>query len=74
VDYGKDYPKGKSRDLGQVSYAELKSGFITFNGKQVPTVPLSSTFKARQIAETLKQWIGAGSFELGEPQFTLPSV
>jgi L-aspartate semialdehyde sulfurtransferase len=74
VDYGKDYPNGKSRDLGQVSYAELKSGFITFNGKQVPTVPLSSTFKARQIAETLKQWIGAGSFELGEPQFTLPSV
>jgi uncharacterized protein (DUF39 family) len=26
VDYGNDYPKGKSSILGQVSYAELKSG------------------------------------------------
>jgi uncharacterized protein (DUF39 family) len=74
VDYGKDYPKGKASDLGQVSYAELKGGMITVNGKKVPTVPLSSMVKARQIAETLKQWITEGSFEIGEPQFTLPSA
>ena len=58
--------------MGQVSYAELKSGLITVKGKPVPTVPLSSVVKARQIAETLKQWISAGRFEVGEPQFTLP--
>jgi len=74
VDYGNDYPKGRASDLGQVSYAELRSGEIRVKGKTVPTVPLSSMVKARQIAETLKQWIGAGTFELGAPQFTLPSV
>jgi len=74
VDYGNDYPKGRASDLGQVSYAELKSGEIRVNGKSVPTVPLSSMVKARQIADTLKKWIRAGTFALGEPQFTLPSV
>lgn len=74
VDYGNDYPKGRSSNLGQVSYAELKSGEIRVNGEKVPTVPLSSIVKARQIADTLKKWIRAGTFELGEPQFTLPSV
>jgi uncharacterized protein (DUF39 family) len=73
VDYGIDYPKGEGRSLGRVSYAELKSGAITFRGKQVPTAPLSSIVKAREIAQTLKTWIGAGDFLLGEPQFTLPS-
>jgi len=74
VDYGGDYPKGKTSNLGQVSYAELRSGEIRFRGTTVPTVPLSSMVKARQIAATLKAWIGAGTFELGEPQFTLPSI
>lgn len=74
VDYGNDYPKGRPSDLGQVSYAELKSGEIRVNGKSVPTVPLSSMVKSRQIADTLKKWIQAGTFTLGEPQFTLPSI
>jgi uncharacterized protein (DUF39 family) len=73
VDYGIDYPKGEGRSLGRVSYAELKSGAIAFRGKQVPTAPLSSIVKAREIAQTLKNWISAGDFLLGEPQFTLPS-
>ena len=72
VDYGNDYPNGISRSLGQVSYAELKSGTITVNGESVPTVPLSSVVKAREIADQLKQNIADGSFLLGEPQFTLP--
>ena len=72
VDYGEDYPNGVSRSLGQVSYAELKSGFIKLNGETVPSVPLSSTVKARAIAQTLKSWIQAGTVLLGEPQFTLP--
>jgi len=74
VDYGIDYPDGVSKSYGQVSYAQLKSGFIDFQGKQVPTVPLSSTVKAREIAEILKGWIAKGQFLLGEPQCTLPAA
>jgi uncharacterized protein (DUF39 family) len=72
IDYGKDYPKGRSKSLGQVSYAQLKSGEITINGQSIPTVPLSSTVRAREIADKLKQWILNGTFFLGEPQLTLP--
>lgn len=72
VDYGKDYPNGKSKSLGQVSYAQLKSGFIEFDGHTVQTVPLSSVVKAREIADILKKKISKGTFLLGEPQFTLP--
>jgi uncharacterized protein (DUF39 family) len=73
IDYGHDYPNGISKSYGQVSYAELKSGFIKLNGQEVPTVPLSSLVKAREIAEILKKKISKGKFNLGEPQFTLPS-
>jgi uncharacterized protein (DUF39 family) len=72
IDYGNDYPKGVSRSYGQVSYAELKSGLIKLNGQEVPTVPLSSLVKAREIADILKKKIAQGKFTLGEPQFTLP--
>jgi len=72
IDYGNDYPNGISKSYGQVSYAQLKSGFITFRGEKVPTVPLSSLSKAREIADMLKEWISKGRFFLGEPQFTLP--
>ena len=73
IDYGNDYPNGVTRSYGQVSYAELKSGFIRLNGQEVPTVPLSSLVKAREIADILKKNISQGKFTLGEPQFTLPS-
>lgn len=72
VDYGHDYPRGISKSYGQVSYAELKSGTIQVDGHPVPTTPLSSVVKARQIADILKQWISDGAFAIGEPQFTLP--
>lgn len=72
VDYGHDYPLGINRNLGFVSYAELKSGFIRLNGKDIHTVPLSSISRAREIAEILKDRIKTGKFLLGEPQFTLP--
>lgn len=72
IDYGNDYPNGISRSYGRVSYAQLKSGVITVKGKTVPTVPLSSVVKAREIASILKDWILKGGFTLGEPQFTLP--
>jgi uncharacterized protein (DUF39 family) len=72
VDYGGDYPAGTGNILGQVSYAQLKSGSFTFEGKTVPTVPLSSTVRAREIARHLKEWIEAGRFFLGEPVAPLP--
>jgi uncharacterized protein (DUF39 family) len=74
IDYGHDYPRGEAKSLGQVSYAELKSGMIRFRGKAVPTVPLSSMVKAREIAEALKIWIREGRFLLSEPQLTLPTA
>ncbi|MCP4749066.1 MAG: hypothetical protein GY874_23470 [Desulfobacteraceae bacterium] len=74
IDYGKDYPIGKSDSLAQVSYAELKSGFILLNGQRVPAVPLSSTIKAAKIAGALKQWIETGRFLLGEPQLMFPGA
>jgi len=72
IDYGNDYPKGIKKNYGLVSYAELKSGTITIEDKRVQTVPISSVFKAREIAELLKGWINSEGFVLGEPQFTLP--
>ncbi len=72
IDYGIDYPAGITKSYGQVSYAELKSGEIKVGDKVIPTVPLSSIVRAREIADTLKDWINKGDFLLGEPQFTLP--
>jgi uncharacterized protein (DUF39 family) len=72
VDYSSDYPNATGRTLGQVSYAQLKSGDVDLMGQRIPTVPLSSMVRAREIAQTLKDWILKGDFLLAEPQFTLP--
>lgn len=74
IDYGYDYPRGEEPSLGQVSYAELKSGTIKFRGKEVATVPLSSTVRALEIAQILKVWIEKGDFLLAEPQDMIPTV
>ncbi|HHW40007.1 MAG TPA: hypothetical protein GXX19_02455 [Syntrophomonadaceae bacterium] len=73
-DYSSDYPNREASNLGRVSYAELRSGKITVMGREVPTTPLSSYQKAREIAEILKGWIKSGSFLLTEPVQPLPSV
>lgn len=73
VDYGDSYPHRTPMDLGYVSYAELKSGKITINGKTVPTAPMSSYPRAKEIASTLKDWIESGRFFLSEPVQLLPS-
>ncbi|RLB24055.1 MAG: hypothetical protein DRG76_02550 [Deltaproteobacteria bacterium] len=74
IDYGSDYPKGEATSLGTVTYAELKSGTIRFNGQDVPTVPLTSYKRSREIAQILKSWIEKGDFLLTQPVATLPSV
>ncbi len=53
--------------LGQVSYAQLRSGEIELCGKKIKTAPLSSLYKARQIASELKQKLLDGSFVMTQP-------
>ena len=74
VDYSHDYTNGITRDYGMVSYADLKTGEIEVMGKKVPSAPLSSIVKAREIAEILKGWIMDGKFHLGEPVDYFPTV
>lgn len=70
VDYSVE--KRAKPTLGQVDYEQLRSGSIELNGKKVPTAPLSSLFKARQIAGLLKEWVTSGRFTLTEPVQPLP--
>jgi uncharacterized protein (DUF39 family) len=72
VDYAVDYPEGTGKILGEVSYEELRSGTMRFNGKEIPTTPLSSYSMALEVAEELKRWILEEGFVLGVPQRTLP--
>ena len=58
--------------LREATYAELESGEIMIEGKTVSTSPLSSIFKARRIADLLKERISAGDFLLSEPVQRLP--
>jgi L-aspartate semialdehyde sulfurtransferase len=74
VDYSEAYPQRKPDVLGEVSYAQLKSGRIGVHGKQVPTASLSSYPKAVEIAQTLKAWIQKGEFTLTEPVAPLPGI
>jgi uncharacterized protein (DUF39 family) len=74
VDYSEAYPNCIPGSLGEVSYAQLKSGSITINGKKVPTAGLSSYARAGEIAVTLKNWIETGAFLLTQPVEPLPSV
>ncbi len=74
VDYSHAYPQREPGNLGLVSYAELKSGSITVEGRKVPTASLSSYAGAREIAETLKDWIITKQFNLTVPAAPLPSA
>lgn len=74
VDYSDAYPNGKPDILGEVNYAQLKSGTINVQGKELRTGSLSSYSKAVEIAETLKDWIKRGEFLLTEPVASLPGV
>ncbi len=64
VDYSRGYP--------EANYQDLRSGTIKIGNKEVPTGPISSLFKAREIAQLLKGWIEQGRFVLTEPVAKLP--
>ena len=72
IDYSDAYPNRRNEPVGEVTYAQLKSGKITLQGKKVPTASLSSYPRAVEIANTLKDWIKTGKFELTQPVAYLP--
>ncbi len=75
VDYSRFYPTGEGEPvLGEVSYAELKSGEIRVRGKAVPTGSFSSYARAREVAQHLKSLIESRAFLLTEPQAPLPGA
>ena len=71
VDYSRDYPSLTGRTLGRVSYAELRSGRVTIEGRERKTMPLSSLPMARRIAEDLRARIASGSFMPCRPSASL---
>jgi len=72
IDYSHNYGLNEGEPYGHLSYAELKSGEVEIEGKRVPTTPLSSYVRAREIAEKIKGWVQAGQFLLTEPVQALP--
>jgi len=65
-------PRRVRPTFGLVSYAQLKSGRITIEGKPVRAAPLASMYLSTQVARELKQWIEAGTFTLTEAVAHLP--
>jgi uncharacterized protein (DUF39 family) len=72
VDYSESYPHCVPGNLGEASYAALKSGKITVNSQEISTVPLSSYPMAVEIAGLLKKWVKAGKFLLTAPVEPIP--
>lgn len=65
-------PRRVRPTFGLVSYAQLKSGRITIEGRTVRVASLASLFLSRKVAQELKQWIKEGIFTLTEPVASIP--
>lgn len=65
-------PRRVRPTFGLVTYAQLKAGRITVDGKLVRAAPLASISLSRQVAQELKQWICAAKFTLTEPVAPMP--
>jgi uncharacterized protein (DUF39 family) len=61
------------KPVKEVSYAQLRSGAIDVNGKEVRTSSLSSYRKARDITMELKRWIQEKRFLLTSPVASFPA-
>ncbi|MBD1822505.1 homocysteine biosynthesis protein [Cyanobacteria bacterium FACHB-DQ100] len=66
-------PRRVRPTFGLVSYAQLKSGRLTIDGKSVRVAPLASVYLSRQVALELKHWIESGTFTLTEAVAPIPS-
>jgi CBS domain-containing protein len=71
LDYG--VPRRDRPVVKETNYAELRSGQVTINGREVPVSPLSSIKASRKIAEELKAWITGGGFTITTPIERLPT-
>lgn len=65
-------PRRVRPTFGLVTYAQLKTGRITIEGKTVRVAPLASFYLSRQVALELKAWIEEGQFTLTEPVAHIP--
>lgn len=65
--YDYSVPRRSRPALREVTYADLKSGSVDINGKDVKTSSLSSFYNARKVAFELKSWIKEGKFFLSGP-------
>ncbi len=74
IDYSTSYPNRIPEALGEVSYAELRSGKIKVQGRSLPTASLSSYPRALEIANILKEWIQNGKFLLTEQVAAFPAA
>ncbi|MCQ2070051.1 MAG: homocysteine biosynthesis protein [archaeon] len=69
VDYS--LPTGRT-PMARYNYAQLRSGTVEYQGKKIRTSSMSSYAGARDVAETLKDWIDNGEFLLNKPCLDLP--
>jgi len=74
IDYSSSYPKRENEILTELNYRDLRSGVATIRGEKVSTACISSYPMAREIAQTLKNWIATGKFQLTEKVAPLPGV
>ncbi len=65
-------PRRVRPTFGLVSYAQLKTGRMTIEGKSVRVAPLASIALSRKVAQELKSWIEKGEFTLTEFVAPLP--
>lgn len=72
IDYSVDYPQKTGNVLTHRSYAELKSGTVRIDGKEVATSALSSYPKALEICHLLADEIRRGDFLITPPFQKLP--
>lgn len=68
-----DYGSPGMPKLAQVTYAELRSGFIKLGNHKIRTAPVASLAKARKIAGLLKKAIEEGTFEIVQPVKMFPT-
>lgn len=69
-----DYGAGSREKplIREANYAELRSGSVEIQGREVPTSSMSSFKNARKIANELKEWVRHGKFFLSMPVERLP--
>jgi len=65
-------PRRVRPTFGLVSYAQLKSGKVSIDGRMVRVAPLASLYLARKVAIALQEEIRSGRFLLSDPVASLP--